>query len=438
MTETTLIEDGIVFTMDGNKTVLDPGYLVVQDNRIVEVASGSPKSSDYKIDVKLDAKHKAVLPGLVDSHYHSIALHRGGIDGLLAKGMSKAFDEFYYPMLARMTPEDVYNEAMLAYLECLKSGITTVNDMYRHITACADAAEKIGIRAIISSEAADLVPGQESLSDNENAFNAKNGAAEGRVTIWFGAEWIPICSPEFFSKAKELADKHGTGLHIHLAESLDEVELSKKKYGKRPGELMFDLDALGSNVLAAHCVWLSDKEIRLLKETGTAISTCPISNLKLGNGIARLHDMILAGLRIGIGTDAYMNNFDMFDAMKYASILQKGSRADASSLPGFEKAFSMATIEGAGVLGLEREIGSLEKGKKADIILVDLDQPKFQPLLRGKFDNLLPNIVYGAHGENVDTVFVDGKLLVENRKVRGVDEKEIFDNALKSAERVNG
>ncbi len=422
--------------MDKSQQVLDPGYLLIQDEKIIETGKGSP-SSHLKSDLKINARHKAVLPGLVDSHYHSIALHRGGIDGLLAKEMDKAFDEFYYPMLERMTPEDVYNEASLAYLECIKAGITTVNDMYRHITACADAAEKIGIRAIISSEAADLFPGQESLSDNENAFKAKNGSANGRVAIWFGAEWIPVCSPEFYSKARELATKYRTGLHIHLAESLSEVETCKKKYGKRPGEQMFDLDVLGPDVLAAHCVWLSDKEIRLLKETGTAVATCPISNLKLGNGIARLHDMISAGLRIGVGTDAYMNNLDMFDAMKYASILQKGSRADASSMPSFEKAFSMATIEGAGVLGLDREVGSLESGKKADVILVDLDQPKFQPVLRGRFANVLPNIVYGAHGENVDTVIVDGRVLVENGEVKNVDQERIFENALKSAERVN-
>jgi 5-methylthioadenosine/S-adenosylhomocysteine deaminase len=437
MTETTLIENGIAFTMDKNQSVLDPGYLIIEDDKIVEVGKGSPRSN-HKIDQRIDAKNKAVLPGLVDSHYHSIALHRGGIDGLLAEGMAKAFDEFYYPMLERMTPEDVYNEASLAYLECIKSGITTVNDMYRHITACADAAEKLGIRVILSSEAADLFPGQESLSDNENAFKAKNGTANGRVKVWFGAEWIPVCSPEFYSKARELTTKYKTGLHIHLAESLSEVETCKKKYGKRPGEHMFDLDVLGPDVLAGHCVWLSDKEIRLLKETGTAVASCPISNLKLGNGIARLHEMINAGLRMGLGTDAYMNNLDMFEVMKYASILQKGSRADASSMPSYEKAFSMATIEGATALGLEREVGSLEQGKKADVILVDLSQPKFQPILRGRFANVLPNIVYGAHGENVSSVMVDGKIVVENGEVKQVDQESIFRNALKSAERVNG
>ena len=437
MTETILIENGIVITSNKNRTILDPGFLIIQDDKIIEVGRGTP-SSGQKIDLKIDARHKAVLPGLIDSHYHSIALHRGGIDNLLATDMEKAFTEFYYPMLQRMTPEDTYNEASLAYLECIRAGITTVNDMYRHIAACADAAEKIGIRAIISSEAADLFPGQESLSDNENAFKAKDGVGDGRVKIWFGAEWILICSPEFYSKARELTSKYNTGLHIHLAESIGEVEACKKKYGKRPAELMFDLNVLGSDVLAAHCVWLTDKEIRLLKETETAVSTCPISNLKLGNGIARLHDMLVAGLEVGIGTDAYMNNFDMFEAMKYASILQKGSRSDASSMPSYERAFSMATIEGAGALCIDSEVGSLEVGKKADVILVDLDHPKFHPVLKGRFANVLPNIVYGAHGENVDTVIVDGKVLVENGEMKFIDEERIFQNALRSAERVNG
>jgi len=306
--------------------------------------------------------------------------------------------------------------------------------MYRHITACADAAEHVGIRAVISTESVDLVPGLENdLQDNEKAFNEKNNAAEGRVKIWFGVEWVPVCSPEFIMKTRELANKYHTGIHVHLNESIGEVEWSKKKFGKRPIEHVYDLGLLGKDVTAAHCVWTTDREIRILKETGTNVATCPTSNMKLGNGIARIPDMINAGVNVGIGTDAPNTNLDMFEAMKYTSIVQRGNRLDSAAMP-YQKIIRMATVEGAQALGFE-DVGSIEPGKKADIVIVNLNVPKLQPVItHGIFANLLPNLVYSAHGDVVDTVIIDGKIVMQNKVIKTMDEEKALERAARSAE----
>ena len=310
---TMLIETGPIFTLDKSNTILEKGAIVIQGDRIVEVGVEVPKEK-YRIDTRIDAKTMAVILGLVNTHMHSaVFAARGTIeDIMMSKGMDRTLEEFYYPFMNIVKPSDVYYEAVVAYLEAVRSGTTCVNDMYRHITACADAAEQVGIRALISTESADLFPGLENdLQDNEKAFNEKNNAAAGRVKIWFGVEWVPVCSPEFIMKTRELADKYHTGIHVHLNESIGEVEWSKKKFGKRPIEHVYDLGLLGKDVTAAHCVWTTDREIRMLKETGTNVATCPTSNMKLGNGFARIPDMINAGVNVGIGTDAPNNELKL-------------------------------------------------------------------------------------------------------------------------------
>lgn len=435
MSETILIREGLVFTADDNDRIIEKGEVLIQGNRILEVGKEVPKEK-YKIDSVIDAKNHVVLPGLVNTHFHSTMFLRGVLEDLKTSGLTKFLEEFYYPMLESLTPEDVYDQAMLSYLESLKCGTTTVNDMYVHLASCASAARDSGIRAFISSEAADLVPGQENLQANEEAFRQKNNTAEGRVKIWFGAEWVPVCSPEFFLKTRELANKYHTGIHVHLNETLYEIEQCKKQFGKRPVEHVYDLGLLGKDAVAAHCVWLTDKEIKIFKETGANIATCPIINMKMGEGIARVHDILTAGVSIGIGTDAGGNSLDMFDAMKYTSCFQRGSRVDPAALPDYRMAFSMATIGGAKVMGSENEIGSIQPGKKADIILVDLKHPRFQPVLYGKFFNVHANLVYAGHGDNVDTVIVDGKVLIQDRVFKTIEEDRILEKANKSAERV--
>jgi len=436
MPETTLFEHAVIVTMDEKCSIIEDGSLVTSGNKILDVGSSEEVRRKHSADRIVDAKQKIILPGLVSLHFHSDNFSRGVGEHM---GLGEWLDKIYYPMLKAMSPDDAYKAAMLAYAEAIKSGTTTVNDMYRHIPACAEAAEKIGIRAVLSSEAADLIEGQETIQDNERAVVAKNGAANGRIKIWFGAEWIPVCSPEFFEKTRELANKYKVGIHVHLNESYEEVELCKKKFGQRPVEHVDSLGLLGHDVVAAHCVWLSDKEIKLFAKSNTQIAHCPVSNAKLGNGVARIPEMRGAGLNIGLGPDdAPCNNtVDMFEVMKYASLLQKAIELDASIMSSSE-VLQMATLNGARALQMGDEIGSIEPGKTADLILLDAATPRLTPIHFGRYSNILPHIVYAAHGDDVHTVMIDGKIVMENRKLLFANEGEIIKSATDAARELIG
>ena len=429
-----LIQDGIVVTMDAQKSILEHGAIAIRDGRILEIGDSPSLQQRYEAKEIISAQGMAVMPGLVNLHFHTDNFSRGVGEHL---GLGDWLDTIYYPMLAVMTAEDAYKAGMLAYSEIIKGGTTCTNDMYLKLLSLADAAEKTGIRVVLSSEGADLIPGQESLEDNEKALLERNGTANGRITFRFGVEWVPVCSADYIRKCRRMADKHGVGIHVHLNESQGEVEISLKMHGLRPTEFVHSLGLLGSDVVAAHCVWLSDREIELIRDSGTHISYDPVSNAKLGNGVARIIDYLKAGINIGLGTDdaPCNNNNDMFEVMKYASLFQKAIHTDASLLPS-EQVLYMATMGGAKALGLEKDIGSLEKGKKADIILVDLNTLSLTPVLMGRNFNVLAHLVFAAHGENVDTVLIDGKVIMRGRQLLGVDEERIIAEATQAAQRV--
>ncbi len=434
MSETTIIKRGTIFTVDESFREIKDGSIVIEGNKIVAIGKSDEIARKYKGDNVIDAQGKAIMPGLVDLHYHSATFTRGTMCEVMLKGMpmEKLLVEFFYPFMEQITHKDVLAESSLAYVESIRTGTTCVNDIYVRIKSCADAAAKTGIRAVISGEALDIGPG-ERQEDNIKAFVEKNGIANGRVKIWFGVEWIPVCSPEFLIKTRELANKYKTGIHIHLNESLWEVNETVKAYKKRPTEHAYDLGVLGPDCVAAHCVHLTDNEIELFRKTGTHVSHNPISNMKLGNGFARVPDMLARGINVGLGMDAPQNNLDMFEVMKYGAYVHKGIRGDISIMP-HDLMLKMATINGATALGMGKEIGSLEVGKKADIILIDLKNPKFEPILSGKLDNLLPNIINSGHGDDVETVIIDGKVVMENRKILTVDESQVMEEARVAAE----
>jgi 5-methylthioadenosine/S-adenosylhomocysteine deaminase len=434
MPEKTIFEHATIVTMDSERRIFEEGAVVVEGKRILQVGDNDVIKKGHKADHIIDSRRKVLLPGLVSLHFHSDNFSRGVGEHM---GLEEWLGTIYYPMLRAMTPEDSYWAAMLAYAEAVRGGTTCVNDMYRHLGSCAKAAEAVGLRAVLSSEAADLIEGQETLKDNENAFRDIDGKADGRIRVWFGVEWIPVCSKEFLAETRELADRYHTGIHIHLNESKAEVELSSKKYGLRPVELAYDQGVLGSDCVAAHCVWLSDKEIKLLKDTRTHVAHCPVSNAKLGNGVARTYEMVKIGINVGLGPDdaPCNNNVDMFETMKYASLFQKATLMDASVLPA-AKVLEMATHNGARALGLENQIGRIESGMKADIILVDMNTPRLTPVHFGDNLNVIQHLVYAAHGDDVDTVMIDGRMVMKERKLVAVDEQEVIDKATQASRRV--
>jgi 5-methylthioadenosine/S-adenosylhomocysteine deaminase len=429
MTATIFVKNGLLITVNKKREIIKDGAVAIKDDKILAVGKTEDLNKEYgNADFILDAKNKAIMPGLINLHYHSHFFTRGLFQSETPdKTLDELLCEFFYPLAKKMSPEDVHAEAAIAYVDSIKSGTTCVNDIYWRIGALADAANETGLRAVICSEALDIVE-SENIADNEKGFLEKNNLANGRIKIWFGIEWLPVCSNEMVMKVRELANKYKTGIHIHLNESMWEIEKCKKMYGKRPIEQAYNLGVLGEDCVAAHCVWVADREMRILKDTKTHVVHNPVSNLILANGFARIPEMQAIGINVGLGTDAPNNNSDMFETMKFASLIQKGFKLDITQMP-YDTVFEMATINGAKALGMEKEIGSLEVGKKADLILVNLRSTKFEPVLLGQLSNIIPNMVYSAHGENVDTSIIDGKIVMQNRELKTVDEEKVIDNA---------
>jgi 5-methylthioadenosine/S-adenosylhomocysteine deaminase len=417
---------------DANDVLFD-GAVVLEGDRITDVGPTADVLARQSADRArvIDASGKAVLPGLVDLHYHT-ALGKGWSDHL---PLWEYLETCWYPIIRALDYEAAYWAALASYSESIKCGVTTVNDMYRKLDALADAADEIGIRAVLSNDVADAEHNLDTLEDNKAAFEAKHGAGNGRVEVYIGIEWLPLASEELLRDARVLADELGTGIHIHLNESLTEVENSKQRFGRRPTEVAYDAGILGRNCIAAHCVWLSDAEIALIRETGTQISHNPSSNAKLGNGIARLPEILNAGINVGIGHDAAEcnNSRDLFEVMKFASLMHRASRVDAS-LQQAPDVVRMATRNGADALG--HETGRLAAGRKADVILVNLKSQMFTPLMPGNADHLFSHLVFAANGSCVDTTIIDGKIVMEDRRLTTVDEQKVLREANDAFRRV--
>ena len=433
MTDRIIIKNGSVVTMNDANDVVFDGAVVLEGDRITDVGPTTDVLARQSAEGArvIDASGKAVLPGLVDLHYHT-ALGKGWSDHL---PLWEYLETCWYPIIRALDHEAAYWAAMASYSESIKCGVTTVNDMYRKLDALADAADEIGIRAVLSNDVADDEHNLDTLDDNKAAFQAKHGAGNGRVEVYIGIEWLPLASEELLRDARVLADELGTGIHIHLNESLTEVENSKQRFGRRPTEVAYDAGILGRNCIAAHCVWLSDAEIALMRETGTQISHNPSSNAKLGNGIARLPEMLAAGLNVGIGHDAAEcnNSRDLFEVMKFASLMHRASRVDAS-LQQAPDVVRMATRNGADALG--HETGRLAPGRKADVILVNLKSQMFTPLMPGNADHLFSHLVFAANGSCVDTTIIDGKIVMEDRRLTTVDEQKVLREANDAFRRV--
>ena len=430
---TLVIRNGTVLTMDDDRSVFFGGHVVIDGDRITAVGDG-----DYPGEIAggaevLDASGMIVMPGLIDLHFHT-SVGKGFCDHL---PLWESLDQFWYPSIRALDPETAYWAAAASYLEAVKCGVTTVNDMYRRLPDLARAATDIGIRAVLSNDVALAEHDLDTLQDNQDAYQAVHGAGGGRVEVFVGIEWLPLASPELLRDARALADELDTGIHIHLNESLTEVQDSVRRFGRRPTEIAYDAGLLGPDCVAAHCVWLSDTEIALMRETGTHISHNPSSNAKLGNGIARLPEMLAAGINVGLGHDAAesSNNCDMFEVMKFASLIHRAARVDAS-LQQAPDVVAMASRNGAAAL--HHDTGQLSPGRKADVILVDTRNVMFTPLAEHNPAQLYSHLVFAANGSAVDTTIVDGRILMRGRELQTLPENTILAEANAGFRRVLG
>ena len=423
-----LIKNGTVVTMNDAGDVLFGGSVVLDGDRIAdvgpadEVAARQPNGGQLQV---IDAAGKAVLPGLVDLHYHT-ALGKGWSDHL---PLWEYLETCWYPIIRALDDDAAYWAALASYTESIRCGVTTVNDMYRQ-------PRRAGRRRPRRSGSGRCCPTTSPTTSTtwtpwrstSRRTRSNHGKADGRIEVYVGIEWLPLVSEGLLRDTRALADELGTGIHIHLNESLTEVENSKQRFGRRPTEVAYDCGILGRNTIAAHCVWLSDTEIALMRETGTQISHNPSSNAKLGNGMARVPEMLAAGLNVGLGHDAAEcnNSRDLFEVMKFASLVHRATRVDAS-LQQAPDVVRMATRNGSAALG--HETGQLTAGRKADLILVDLRSQMFTPLMPGNADHLFSHLVFAANGSCVDTTIIDGKIVMEGRRIVTVDEPKVLEKA---------
>src|SRR5579862_945620 len=405
---TLVINNGTVVTMDDDRTVYFGGHVAMDQDRILAVGPGAYTGEDAGTEV-IDADGMIVMPGLIDLHFHT-AIGKGYSDHL---PLWEYLDECWYPLIRNLDADAAYWAAAASYLESVKSGVTTVNDMYRRLPDLARAAVDIGIRAVLSNDVALAEHNLDTLQDNKDAYDAVHGLAGGRIQVRVGIEWLPLASPAL----------------------LAEVEDARRRFGRRPTEVAYDAGLLGPDCVAAHCVWLSDTEIALMRETGTHISHNPSSNAKLGNGIARLPEMLAAGINVGLGHDAAesSNSCDMFEVMKFASLMHRAARVDAS-LQQAPDVVAMATRNGATALGLDA--GQLAAGQKADVILVDTRNVMFTPLADHNVAQIYSHLVFAANGSAVDTTIVDGKILMRDRQLITMDEASVLAEANKALVRV--
>ncbi len=434
MGEKLIVKNGIVILLDKRNQIFKDGAVVIQNGRILEVNKTSRVVKKYKADEVIDARGKVVMPGLINAHMHSGSVRGIGDDLPLYVWLEK----YVHPEHEVLRPEDAYVMSRLGYCESIKSGTTCVLDMHRFMDRCADAAEEVGIRAVMAPYVSDQIGYLEKFEDNKKLVKERHGTCDGRIQVWFGLHSFRDCSTELLEKTREVADKYKVGIHTHSNESIRDVELARKIYGKRPIEHLHDFGITGSNVLLAHCVWISNREIKILEETGTKVAHCPVANMKLADGVAPVPTLLERGVRVGLGTDGSKecNKFDMFQVMKFAALLHTVNELDTTIMPS-KKVLQMASHGGALALGLEKELGSIEGGKRADLIIVDMKKLHMTPALLEPF-NLISHLVYAADGSDVETVIIDGKVVMENRVIKNVEESEVIRSANEASRRLLG
>lgn len=411
-----IISNAHIITMNAGMEIIPNGSILIEGGQIKEISSGTLSDPDAEIT---DAHGMYILPGFINTHNHlPMTMLRGYADDL---PLHTWLTKHIFPAEARLVNEhNVRIATRLALVEMIKSGTTCFNDMYFFEDAIAEEARKAGMRGVVG----------ESLIDFPTASfkNLKEGIelSERLIHKWQKDSLIHpaicahapyTCSSDTLKQAKALADKHDTLLQLHLAETRKEVEDIQARTGKRPAEYLYSIGLLDSNVIAAHCVWLSPEEISLMAKSGTSIGHCPKSNLKLSSGIAPIDACIKAGVTVGIGTDgtASNNSLDMVEEMRFAALLAKVVDYNPEAVNA-QTALRMATIEGAKALGLDHITGSLETGKSADLILVHADASNMQPI----YDEYSA-IVYAMNSKNVYSTMVHGEWLMQGRQLKTID-----------------
>ena len=424
-----VVTNGTVVTMDAQRHVLENGAVAVRGDSIVAVGPSADIAAQYDAAKIVDARGAIVMPGLINGHAHAaMSLFRGMADDLALDDWLK---KYIFPAEARNVTEDfVMWGTRLGMLEMLRGGITTYADMYYFEDAVARVTKEAGMRGVLGETILDFP-----APDNKTVAQALE-YTQKFIEHWKGDPLIVAaaaphsmytCSAKTLQEAAALARRNHAPILIHLAEAPFELQLSREKYGITPVGYLAREGILGPDVTGAHCVWVDQADIATLVQYGVGCTNNPSSNMKTAAGVSPVVDMLAAGAAVGLATDgaASNNNQDMFEEMDLAAKLQKITRMDSRALPA-EQVVEMATIGGARAVHLEKLIGSLEAGKKADLIVVDTTAPHATPMY-----NVYSQLVYALKATDVRSVVIGGKMVMEDRKMLTLDETAILVKANK-------
>ncbi|MCI9296526.1 MAG: amidohydrolase [Lachnospiraceae bacterium] len=403
---------------DGDRDVIRETDIYIEGTRIASIGE---KPEGFSEDKVIDGKDRFAIPGLVNCHTHSyMSFMRNVADDL-------SFMDWLFgsidPIEQQMTDEDTYWGACLAIIEMMKSGTTCFNDMQMNIHQTTRAVKESGMRAVISRGLVGSGNDEAGQMRLKQAYEERDAAADcDRLTFMLGPHAPYTCDDGFMRIVSEEAKKNNMRIHVHLSESESEIEQIREKYHCTPIEMaekngLFDVPAV-----AAHCVQITEEDMDILKRRNVSVVTNPASNMKLGNGFAPVPGMLEKGINVCIGTDgaASNNSLNLFHEMSLLALIHKGVKRTPQCISAGET-IRIATINGARALGLDGEIGSLEEGKKADIAILNLNTPSLTPR-----NNLIAGLSYSANGSEVETVIIDGKITMENRKILTMDEELVY------------
>ncbi len=423
-----LIENASIVPMTEVNKVIEKGYLIIDGEKITALGSGEAPAGNY--DKKIDATNHMVLPGFVNAHTHAaMTLLRGYADDL---PLMEWLETKIWPLEEKLTAEDVYWGTMLAIVEMIKSGTTCFTDMYFFMDQVAQAVETSGIRAVLSRGMVGVGPEHQRAIDESRQLAADwSGKGQGRITFKLGPHAPYTCPPDYLDKVMALASELNVGINIHIAETRTEFEDMQKLYGKSPVAHLESLGLFKFPTVGAHCVHLTEEDIQILAQYNVGVVHNPESNMKLASGIAPVPAMLQAGIPVALGTDGASsnNNLDMLQEMRSCAFLHKVNSFDPTVLPAYQ-ALEMATVNGARALKLDN-LGTLAVGQIADLILVSLQEAHMIP----RYD-IIANLVYSGQAADVQTVIINGQIVMEDRVIKTFDEGEVLSQAKRIAQQL--
>jgi 5-methylthioadenosine/S-adenosylhomocysteine deaminase len=442
----TLIQHGHLIAMNTNHVESD-GAVAFEGSRIVYVGPSSGfDRAKHRPDRIIDARGKAILPGLINTHIHLVGAYMKGLtEDVPGAGDTAGLYKRGFPVVCSLAEDDYYSGCMTHALEMVMSGTTTISSTFLNERLVGPVVCDLGVRAVLSEwiVGTDLLglsarnmerPWNEALVEKgldaaQDLYETWHGKANGRITTRISPAGLGYLSDEGIAQARDLANRHGVGINIHIAEVPGETEFVMARYGKRPMELGRELGVLTPQTIGFHCVFLSDSDIDIMLETGMNLSHTAFHTPKRGY-FPPMEKVHKKGVSVSLGSDWCSN--DLWKFIRSSILFPRVKTGDVSMLDGYD-AMRLATVGGARALGMESEIGTLEVGKKADIILLDLTLPWYRPIRK---QNLISTIVYNANGSDVTDVFVDGAHIVSNRSVTTVDAETIMQDCQSRADRI--